>query len=97
MQTYRLRGGLEGTIFSNYNWSIGYVYGVSDAEYKTQGDVNSTIWVRKPASLPAASMSHRAAIWPISSAPLTSADIKYLEYTDIDNSQLEEDYFIRQY
>jgi iron complex outermembrane recepter protein len=93
VQTYRIRAGLEGTIFSNYNWSMGYVYGVSDAEYKTQGDVNFYHLGQETGQfacgVDVASGCHLANFF----APLTSADIKYLEYTDVDNSQLEEDYF----
>jgi iron complex outermembrane recepter protein len=93
VETYRIRGGLEGTIFGNYNWSIGYVYGVSDAQYKTQGDVNFFHLGQETGQfacgVDVASGCHLANFF----APLTSADIKYLEYTDIDNSQLEEDYF----
>ncbi|MEI9982208.1 MAG: TonB-dependent receptor [Aliidongia sp.] len=93
VQTYRIRGGLEGTIFSNYNWSIGYVYGVSDAKNQTEGDVNFFHLGQETGQfacgVDVASGCHLANFF----APLTSADIKYLEYTDIDNSQLEEDYF----
>jgi len=90
--TYRIRAGLEGTIFSNYNWSVGYVYGVSSAEYKTYGDVNFYHLGQETGQfacgVDVVSGCHLANFF----APLTPADIKYLEYTDIDNSQLEEDY-----
>ena len=93
VQTYRIRGGLEGTIFSNYNWSIGYVYGQSNAEYKTTGDVNYYHLGQETGQFACGvdtiSGCHVANFF----APLTSADINYLEYTDIDNSQIEEDYF----
>jgi iron complex outermembrane recepter protein len=90
--TYRIRAGLEGTVFSNYNWSVGYVYGVSSAEYKTYGDVNFYHLGQETGQFACGvdtiSGCHVANFF----APLTPADIKYLEYTDIDNSQLEEDY-----
>ena len=93
VQTFRIRGGLEGTIFSNYNWSIGYVYGQSDAEYKTAGDVNFYHLGQETGQFACGvdviSGCHVANFFK----PLTSADIAYLEYTDIDNSQIEEDYF----
>ena len=93
VQTYRIRAGLEGTIFSNYNWSAGYVYGVSNAEYKTLGDVNFYHLGQETGQFACGvdviSGCHVANFFQ----PLTSADINYLEYTDVDNSQLEEDYF----
>jgi len=92
VQTYRIRGGLEGTVFSNYNWSIGYVYGISDAQYKTAGDVNFFHLGQETGQFACGvqvpSGCHVANFF----APLTQADIKYLEYTDVDNSQIEEDY-----
>ncbi|MEI9988245.1 MAG: hypothetical protein WDN69_37180 [Aliidongia sp.] len=92
VQTYRIRGGLEGTIFSNYNWAIGYVYGVSDAEYKTAGDVNFFHLGQETGQFACGSQTAAGCHVANFFAPLTAADIKYLEYTDIDNSQLEEDY-----
>ena len=93
VQTYRIRAGLEGTIFSNYNWSAGYVYGVSNAEYRTMGDVNFYHLGQETGQFACGvdviSGCHVANFF----GPLTSSDIAYLEYTDIDNSQLEEDYF----
>ena len=93
VQTYRVRAGLEGTVFSNYNWQIGYVYGQSDAENKTAGDVNFYHLGQETGQFACGvdviSGCHVANFFK----PLTSADIAYLEYTDIDNSQLEEDYF----
>ena len=93
VQTYRIRAGLEGTIFGNYNWAAGYVYGVSDGRYNVAGSVNFYHLGQETGQFACGvdviSGCHVANFF----APLTAADIKYLEYTDIDNSQLEEDYF----
>ena len=90
--TYRLRAGLEGTIFSNYNWSVGYIYGVSSAEYKTLGDVNFYHLGQETGQFACGVDVISGCAVANFFAPLTPANIKYLEYTDIDNSQLEEDY-----
>ena len=93
VQTYRIRAGLEGTIFGNYNWAAGYVYGVSDGRYNVAGSVNFYHLGQETGQFACGvdviSGCHVANFF----APLTSADIKYLEYTDVRNTQIEEDYF----
>jgi iron complex outermembrane recepter protein len=92
VQTYRLRGGLEGTVFSDYNWAVGYVYGVSDGRYNVAGSVNFYHLGQETGQFACGvdviSGCHVANFF----APLTSADIKYLEYTDVRNTQIEEDF-----
>ncbi len=40
ISTYRIRVGLDGTIFDNYTWDVGYSYGQSTATYRVSGEVN---------------------------------------------------------
>jgi len=40
INTYRLRAGLEGTLWSSYDWQVGYFYGKSDAQYNVANEAN---------------------------------------------------------
>jgi iron complex outermembrane recepter protein len=38
--TYRIRAGLEGTAWGQYDWQVGYLYGKSDASYTILNEAN---------------------------------------------------------
>jgi iron complex outermembrane recepter protein len=39
-QTYRIRGGLEGTLWSDYDWNVNYAYGQSTVTNQLQGAID---------------------------------------------------------
>ncbi len=40
INTYRLRIGLEGTLYNDYDWQVGYWYGKSQAQYNVANEAN---------------------------------------------------------
>jgi len=40
VETYRIRAGLQGTLFSKYDWEVGYMYGKSTARYDVYNETN---------------------------------------------------------
>jgi iron complex outermembrane recepter protein len=40
INTSRIRAGLEGTLLDKYDWSVGYLFGKSDAEYDIANEAN---------------------------------------------------------
>jgi iron complex outermembrane receptor protein len=94
INTYRLRIGLEGTLWNDYNWQIGYVYGASDARYETQGALNFTHLFQLaglvPCGVDAAQGCHIGNV--VGDNTLTKKEVAYMEFIDTRTSQVEQDY-----
>jgi iron complex outermembrane receptor protein len=94
INTYRLRIGLEGTVFNDYNWQIGYVYGASDARYQTAGALNFTHLFQLaglvPCGVDAAQGCRIGNV--VGDNTLTKKDVAYMEFIDTRTSQVEQDY-----
>ena len=94
-QTYRMRAGLQGTVFGAYDWEVGYVYGKSDATYRTYNEVNFSHLAQLTGQVAcsAADALLGCSVGNFFSANgLTNAQKKYLEFTNTRTSQVEEDY-----
>jgi len=94
INTYRFRVGLEGTLESDYNWRVGYVYGASDARYETQGALNFTHLFQLAGAVPcgvdAKQGCHVGNI--VGDNTLTKKEVSYMEFIDTRTSQVEQDY-----
>ncbi len=85
MTTSRLRFGLEGKVFDNYDWRAGYQFGESDAEYQLSGTLNFNHLSKLSGqvacgtdSLIGCSVANFTGI-----STLTPAQLKYLYYTNV--------------
>ncbi len=86
INTYRFRVGLEGTLYDNYDWQVGYWYGKSAATNNVANEANFY------------HMSQELGMNPCGSAPgcsvgnflgyntLTPAQAKYMIFTNTDTS-----------
>jgi iron complex outermembrane receptor protein len=91
INTYRLHVGLEGTIYDDYDWSLGYAYGKSAATYNVGNETNF-YHVSQELGMNACGT---AVLQGCSVAnffgynTLTKAQANYLSYTNTDTSQYD--------
>jgi outer membrane receptor protein involved in Fe transport len=94
LQTYRARIGLEGTVFSSFDWQVGYVYGQSSATYQVANEANfshlAQLTGQTACGVDVNQGCSVANFFGVN--PLTPAQVKYLEFTDTRTSQVQEDY-----
>jgi iron complex outermembrane receptor protein len=96
VQTLHTRFGLTGTVFKDYNWEVGYVYGSSDATYKVANSLNFQHFMQETGQLgcSAGDAANGCSLGNFLNGlnTLTPAQIRYLGYTDTRTSTLEEDF-----
>ncbi|HLG89656.1 MAG TPA: TonB-dependent receptor [Alphaproteobacteria bacterium] len=87
VNTYRFRVGLEGTVFNDYNWELGYFYGKSSATYNVANETNffhlsQELGMNACGSAPGCSVANFFGY-----NTLTPAQAAYLDFTNTDTSE----------
>lgn len=84
--TYRIRAALKGTLFSNYDWEAGYLYGQSSATYTEYNDTNFLHMAQELGMEPCGPEAGCSLANFFGYNTLTPAQAEYLSYTNINTS-----------
>ncbi len=96
VDTFRVHAGFEGVLLDRYDWSLGYVYGKSDAANNTKNEVNFTHLGQMTGQFPCAQADRRNGCGVanfVGENTLTPRQIGYLTYDNNRELQVEQDFF----
>ena len=96
VDTFRVNAGLEGMLFDKYDWSLGYVYGKSEAANVTQNEVNFKHLGQLTGQFACSPADVAAGCAPANFAGermLSGDQARYLTYDNLRATQVEQDFF----
>jgi iron complex outermembrane receptor protein len=90
IETYRIRAGLQGTLFGKYEWEADYLYGQSSARYDVANETNLYHLSQELGMTPCAGAPGCSIANVFGYDTLTPAQARYLSFTNTDTSEYTE-------